>query len=88
MFKRALSLLICLSLAFPAWAAQEFLLADIVVEGNQRVKSIDVLNAMHHQAGTDGDLCRYRQPPWRISTAWTASPISPRKYQANRGPRC
>ena len=51
MLKRALSLLICLCLAFPAWAAQEFLLADIVVEGNQRVKSIDVLNATHLKPG-------------------------------------
>jgi outer membrane protein insertion porin family len=51
MFKRVLSLLICLSLAFPAWAAQEFLLADIVVEGNKRVQTVDVLNAMKIRPG-------------------------------------
>ncbi len=51
MFKRVLLLLICLSLALPAWAAQEFLLGDIVIEGNQRVKTIDVLNAMQIKPG-------------------------------------
>ncbi|MDT8444275.1 MAG: outer membrane protein assembly factor BamA [Desulfuromonadales bacterium] len=51
MFKRVLLLLICLSMAFPAWAAQEFLLGDIVIEGNQRVKTIDVLNAMQIKPG-------------------------------------
>ena len=51
MIKRALSLLICLSLAFPAWAAQGFLLNDIVIEGNKRVQSVDILNAMKIKPG-------------------------------------
>lgn len=51
MFKRALSLLICLSLAFPAWAAQEFMLNDIVVKGNKRVQVVDVLNAIKIKPG-------------------------------------
>ncbi|MCK4509125.1 MAG: outer membrane protein assembly factor BamA, partial [Desulfuromonadales bacterium] len=51
MFKRVLSLLICLSLAFPSWAAQEFLLNDIVIEGTQRVQVVDVLNAMKIKPG-------------------------------------
>ena len=51
MFKRVLPLLICLSLAMPAWAAQEFLLADIVIKGNQRVQTVDILNAMSIKPG-------------------------------------
>jgi len=51
MLKRALSLLICLSLAFPAWAAQDFLLNDIVIEGNKRVQAVDVLNSMAIKPG-------------------------------------
>jgi len=51
MFKRALSLLVCLSLAFPAWATQDFLLNDIVIEGNKRVQAVDVLNAMAIKPG-------------------------------------
>ena len=51
MFKRVLSLLICLSLAFPAWATQDFLLNDIVIEGNKRVQSVDVLNSMAIKPG-------------------------------------
>ena len=51
MFKRVFLLLICLSLAFPAWAAQEFLLNDIVIEGNKRVNSVNVLNAMKIKPG-------------------------------------
>ncbi len=51
MFKRALSLLICLTLAFPAWAAQEFLLNDIVIKGNKRVQTVDILNAMKIKPG-------------------------------------
>ncbi len=46
MFKRALLLLICLSMAFPAWAAQEFQIADIVIAGNKRVPTADVLHAI------------------------------------------
>ena len=59
MFKRALSLLICLSLALPAWAAQEFLLVDVVIKGNQRVQTTDILNAMTVKPGqtvTPGDI--------------------------------
>ncbi len=51
MFKRAVSLLICLTLAFPAWAAQEFLIADITIDGNRRVKSADVLDAIQLKLG-------------------------------------
>ncbi len=51
MFKRAVSLLLCLSLAFPVWAAQDVFLSDIVIEGNRRVKSIDILNAIKLRPG-------------------------------------
>ncbi len=51
MMKRALVLLVCLSLAFPAWAAEEFFLADVQVKGNQRVKTDDVLNAVSIKPG-------------------------------------
>jgi len=51
MFKRALLLLICLSMAFPVWAAQEFQVADILVTGNQRVPVADVLHAIKIQPG-------------------------------------
>ena len=51
MFKRVLSLLMCLSLALPAWAAPEFMLNDIVVEGNKRVLAVDILNAMKIKPG-------------------------------------
>ncbi len=51
MFKRVLTLFVCLSLAIPAWAAQDFLLADIVIKGNQRVKTVDILDAMSIKPG-------------------------------------
>ncbi len=51
MFKKVLSLLICLSMAFPTWAAQEFLLNDIVIEGTQRVQAVDILNVMKIKPG-------------------------------------
>ncbi|MDH3998590.1 MAG: outer membrane protein assembly factor BamA, partial [Desulfuromonadales bacterium] len=51
MFKRAVSLMLCLLMAFPAWAAQEYMLADILVEGNQRVKSSDVLDVVELKPG-------------------------------------
>ena len=52
MLKKALALLIGLSLAIPAWAAaQEFFLADIVVTGNQRVQTADILNALSIKPG-------------------------------------
>ena len=51
MFKRVISLFICLSLAFPAWAAQEFLLNDIMIQGNKRVQTVDILNAMKIKPG-------------------------------------
>ena len=51
MLKRVLALLVCLSLAIPAWAAQEFLLADIVITGNQRVQTADILNALSIKPG-------------------------------------
>ncbi len=51
MLKRVFALLICLSLAIPAWAAQEFLLADIVITGNQRVQTADILNALSIKPG-------------------------------------
>ena len=51
MLQRVLLLLVCLSLAIPAWAAQEFLLADIVVTGNQRVQTADILNALSIKPG-------------------------------------
>ena len=51
MMKRALALLVCLSLAFPAWAAEEFFLADVQVKGNQRVKADDVLSAVSIKPG-------------------------------------
>jgi outer membrane protein insertion porin family len=51
MLKRVLFLLICLSLALPVWAAQDFLIADIIIEGNQRVHTPDVLNAIAIKPG-------------------------------------
>ncbi len=51
MLKRVLALLICLSLASPTWAAQEFFLADIVVNGNKRVQTVDIFNAMSIKPG-------------------------------------
>lgn len=51
MLKKILSLLVFLSLAFPVWAAQEFILFDIVIEGNQRVQTVEVLNAMSIKPG-------------------------------------
>jgi len=51
MLKRVVSLLVCLSLALPAWAAQEFVLADIVVTGNQRVQTADILNVLTVKPG-------------------------------------
>ena len=51
MLKRSLFLLIFLSLAFPVWAAQDFFLADILIEGNKRVQAIDILNAITIKPG-------------------------------------
>ncbi len=51
MFKRAFVLLICLFLASSVWAAQQFFLSDIIIEGNKRVKTVDVLNAMKLKPG-------------------------------------
>ncbi len=51
MLKRFFPLLVCLFLAFPAWAAREFVLAEIVIEGNKRVQAVDVLNAMDIKPG-------------------------------------
>ena len=51
MFKRILTLLLCLALTSPAWAAQEFTLADIAVEGNKRVQTVDILNAIKIKPG-------------------------------------
>lgn len=51
MLKRALSLLLCLTLALPAWAAQDIALSDVVIEGNQRVKTVDILNAITIRPG-------------------------------------
>ena len=51
MLQRVLALLFCLSLAIPAWAAEEFLLADIIVTGNQRVQAADILNALSIKPG-------------------------------------
>jgi outer membrane protein insertion porin family len=51
MIKRVLALLICLSMALPAWALEDFLLADIVVKGNQRVNTVDVLNVISIKPG-------------------------------------
>ena len=51
MFKRALLVLISLSMAFPAGAAQEFQIADIVIAGNKRVPAADVLHAIKIKPG-------------------------------------
>ncbi len=51
MMKRALALLICFCLAFPAWAAEEFKLADVQIQGNQRVNTVDILNAVSIKPG-------------------------------------
>ena len=51
MLKRVVSLLVCLSFALPAWAAQEFILADIVIAGNQRVQTADILNVLTVKPG-------------------------------------
>lgn len=51
MLKRVLSLLLCLSLVAPVWAAQEYVLSDIVVEGTKRVQEVDVLNTIKIKPG-------------------------------------
>ncbi|MEJ2520382.1 MAG: outer membrane protein assembly factor BamA [Desulfuromonadales bacterium] len=52
MLKRVLTLLFCLSLALPGWAAaQEYLLADILIEGNQRVQTTEIMNALRIKPG-------------------------------------
>jgi outer membrane protein insertion porin family len=51
MMKRVLAFLVCLLLAFPAWAAEEFFLADVQVKGNQRVKTDDVLKTVSIKPG-------------------------------------
>ncbi|MBW2478006.1 MAG: outer membrane protein assembly factor BamA [Deltaproteobacteria bacterium] len=51
MIKRALVLFLCLLLACPAWAAQEFTISDIVIQGNQRVKKDDILEAISVRPG-------------------------------------
>lgn len=51
MSKRLLLLLFSLILAIPAWAAQTFLLNDVVIEGNQRVQTVDILNAISIKPG-------------------------------------
>ena len=51
MIKRALVLFLCLLLAFPAWAAQVFTISDIVIQGNQRVKKDDILQAISIRPG-------------------------------------
>ena len=54
MFKKSLFLLIFLFLAFSVWAAQNFFLADIVIEGNKRVQAVDILNAINIKPGQTG----------------------------------
>lgn len=51
MTKRVFLLLICLLMSLPAWAAQEIILSDIVIEGNKRVQAADVLNAVKIKPG-------------------------------------
>ncbi len=51
MLKRALLLLICLSMVVPAWAAQEFQIADILIAGNKRVPATDVLHVIKLKPG-------------------------------------
>ena len=51
MFKRLLLLLFSLNLAIPVWAAQTFLLNDVIIEGNQRVQTVDILNAINIKPG-------------------------------------
>lgn len=51
MLKRAIVVLFCLLLAMPAWAARDFMLADIQVEGTKRVKVSDVLSSMSLRVG-------------------------------------
>jgi outer membrane protein insertion porin family len=51
MLKRVLALLMCLFLAAPTWAAQEYLLTDIVIKGTKRVQTADVLNAIKIKPG-------------------------------------
>ena len=51
MLKRVFVLLFCVFLAAPVWAAQEFVLTDIVIEGNKRVQASDVLNAIKIKPG-------------------------------------
>ncbi len=51
MIKRALLLLFCLSLAVPALADSNYLLSEIVVDGNQRVKEQAILDALDIKTG-------------------------------------
>ncbi len=51
MIKKALVLLFCLSLASPAVAVQEFHFSDIVIQGNKRVHTADVLKAIRIKPG-------------------------------------
>lgn len=51
MIKRAFLLLFCLFLAVPAFADTSYLLSEIVIEGNQRVKQQSILDAVGFKAG-------------------------------------
>ena len=51
MIKRAFLLFLCLFLAVPAFADSSYLLSEIVVEGNQRVKQQAILDAVDFKAG-------------------------------------
>jgi outer membrane protein insertion porin family len=69
MLKRVLLLLVCLLLTSPVWAAQQFLLSDIVVDGNRRVQTIDILNAMKIKPGqtiTTADIDAAVQDVYRL----------------------
>ncbi len=49
--KRAILFVVCLFWALPALAAEDYLIADIVVAGNQRIKADTILNAISLHKG-------------------------------------
>ncbi len=51
MIRRAVALLLCIVLVTPAWAAQEYTISDIVIQGLKRVNKEDVLKAISIKAG-------------------------------------
>ncbi|HKL20948.1 MAG TPA: POTRA domain-containing protein, partial [Tichowtungia sp.] len=51
MIKRAILLLICLFLTVPGHGREEYAIGEVAIEGNQRVKTQTVLDAINLEAG-------------------------------------